>query len=55
MPDLSEAQTEAQISDVLTRHGRYPVKTDAALVILGRHLAVSGRAGGNQDRERPAE
>lgn len=35
MPDLSEAQTEAQISDVLTRHGRYPVKTDAALVIRG--------------------
>lgn len=35
MPSLTEAQTEAQISNILTRHGWYPVKTDAALVIRG--------------------
>ncbi|QLG11019.1 VRR-NUC domain-containing protein [Deinococcus sp. D7000] len=34
--DLTEAETEAQISDILIRHGWYPVKTDAALVIRGR-------------------
>ena len=33
---LTEAGTEAQISDILQRHGWYPVKTDAALVIRGR-------------------
>ncbi|GGO22073.1 hypothetical protein [Deinococcus humi] len=33
---LTEAETEAQISDILKRHHWYPVKTDAALVIRGR-------------------
>ncbi|GGO32817.1 hypothetical protein [Deinococcus humi] len=35
MPALTEAETEAQISNILTRHHWYLVKTDAALVVRG--------------------
>ncbi len=42
MPPLTEAETEAQITDILTRHGWYGVKTDAALVIRGRGRVPRG-------------